>query len=174
MFAFFTAWRWHCCSRRSGQWYGKQHLSVTWFRAEFLWHLEKKTNVPLDHLHLDLLPLDINRQVQIVPSTDLRKMTTLSYKKIAILNKVADQIFNREDKGEYSFGKQVGEQLGRVKNPVLVLRLKHAIISDLRCSGKWTFCASYANMSGSFYSPHPTYFPNPQHPHQDCRLQASL
>lgn len=38
-----------------------------------------------------------------------QKNDNIELQKNAILNKVADRISNREDKGEYSFGKQVWE-----------------------------------------------------------------
>lgn len=40
-----------------------------------------------------------------------QKNDNIEQQKIAILNKVADRIANKEEKGEYSFGKQIGEEL---------------------------------------------------------------
>lgn len=45
----------------------------------------------------------------------------IELQKIAKLSKVAEKTSNREEKGEYSFGKQVAEELDRIKNPTLVL-----------------------------------------------------
>lgn len=93
-------------------------------------------------------------------------MITLSNKKIAILNKVADRIANKEEKGEYSFGKQVGEELGRIKNPALVLRLKRTIMSQIydaqesEISGHPMPAHPAFRMSGSYYTSHPTHIPN--------------
>lgn len=93
----------------------------------------------------------------------LQKNDNIEQQKLAILNKVADRISNREEKGEYSFGKQVG----RIKNPVLVLRLKRAIMSQIYDAQESEISVHPMQthpgfpMSGSYFSPHPTYIPNP-------------
>ncbi|XP_039531204.1 uncharacterized protein LOC120481563 [Pimephales promelas] len=96
-----------------------------------------------------------------------KKNENIEQQKIAILNKVADRISNREDKGEYSFGKQVGAELGRIKNPALVLRLKRAIMSQIYDAQESEISVPQMQthpgfpMSGSYYSSHPTYIPPP-------------
>ncbi|KAK2898819.1 hypothetical protein Q8A67_010237 [Cirrhinus molitorella] len=96
-----------------------------------------------------------------------QKTDNIELQKIAILSKVADKIANREEKGEYSFGKQVGEELGKIKNPALVLRLKRAIMSQIYDAQESEISVHSVQthpgfpMSGSYYSPHPTYIPNP-------------
>lgn len=97
----------------------------------------------------------------------LQKNDNIEQQKLAILNKVADRISNREEKGEYSFGKQVREELGRIKNPALVLRLKRAIMSQIYDAQESEISVHPMQthpgfpMSGSYFSPHPTYIPNP-------------
>ncbi|XP_016328180.1 uncharacterized protein LOC107677691 [Sinocyclocheilus anshuiensis] len=91
----------------------------------------------------------------------------IELQKIAILSKVAEKISNREDKGEYSFGKQVAEELGRIKNPTLVLRLKRSIMSQIYDAQESELSPHPVQshpgfpMPGNYYSHHSTYLTSP-------------